>query len=117
RFTFFRFGSILFLLFCLVCIPLSASAEVTVQYPSSVGVGKPFLVRVTSSVPLTGVEVVWQGRTVQLGVSVWNERYISLALLGTQVGKVKTGDHRLTLRLLSGGKRSEHPFSIKVTPV
>ncbi len=117
RYAFFRFGSILFLLFCFVCLPLSASAEVNVQCPSSVGLGKPFMVRVTSSVPLTGVEAVWQGRIVQLGVSVWNERYISLALLGTQVGKVKTGDHPITLRLLSGERSSEHPFSIKVTPV
>ena len=114
---FFRYGKVSFLLLCLVFIPLSAAAEVNVQYPSSVGLGKPFMVRVTSSVPLTGVEIIWQGRTVQLGVSVWNERYISLALLGTQVGKVKTGTHRLTLCLLSGERSSKHPFSIKVTPV
>ncbi len=88
-----------------------------VQFPSSVGIGKPFVLRVTSSEPLTGVEVVWQGSIVQLGVSVWNDRYIALGLLGTHVGKAKTGDHRLTLRLLAGGKRSEHPFSIKITPV
>ncbi|MDI9370811.1 MAG: M23 family metallopeptidase [Synergistota bacterium] len=92
-------------------------ASVNVQYPSSVGIGKPLVIRATSSVPLTGVEAIWQGRTTQLAITVWNEHYVALGLMGTQVGKVKPGDHRLKLRLVDGDRTSEHSLTIKITPV
>lgn len=107
-----------FLLTILILLAVrGASANVNVQYPSSVGIGKPFVIRLTSSVPLTKAEAVWQGRTTSLAVTVWNKHYIALGLLGAQVGKVKTGDHRLTLRLYNDSLTSEHSLPIKITPV
>ncbi len=101
----------------LLLFATAAAAEVNVQFPASTGIGKPFVLRVTSSIPLTGVEVVWQGRTTPLAITTWNERYIALGLLGTQVGKAKTGGQTLILRLFSGNRKSEHRLPVKVTPV
>lgn len=98
-------------------VPGEAMARANVQYPSSVGAGNPFVIRVTSSTPLTGVSVEWQGRSVPLDVAVWNNHYIALGLFGTQTGKVKTGSHVMKITLQSNGTRRQVSCSIRVTPV
>ena len=77
-------GILLFLL--VVLFPGEALAGANVQYPSSVGAGSPFVIRVTSSVPLTGVSVEWQGRTIP-SCGLWNNHYITLGLFGTRPGR------------------------------
>ncbi|NLA91042.1 MAG: M23 family metallopeptidase, partial [Synergistaceae bacterium] len=94
-----------------------ALADTNIQYPSSVGLGNPFAIRVTSSEPLTAVSALWQGWTIPLDISQWNDRYIALGLFGTQAGKVKTGTFPLSLILEASGKKREVSLSIKVTPV
>ncbi len=101
----------------LASLAAQARADVNVQYPGTAGLGKPFMVRVTSTEPLTGVELVWQGRTTRLAVTVWNERYIALGMLGAQSGKVKAGDHAFRLRLIDGKRKSEHLLPVKLETV
>jgi len=108
-------GILLFLL--VVLFPGEALAGANVQYPSSVGAGSPFVIRVTSSVPLTGVSVEWQGRSIPLDVALWNNHYVALGLFGTQTGKVKPGLHTMKVTVNSNGTRRRVSLSIRVTPV
>ncbi|NCC58934.1 MAG: hypothetical protein EOM17_15135, partial [Synergistales bacterium] len=53
-------------LLLLLMVPAVVFAYANIQYPASVGVGKPFVVRVTSAAPLEKISAVWQGRTIPL---------------------------------------------------
>ncbi|NDV20789.1 peptidoglycan DD-metalloendopeptidase family protein [Pseudodesulfovibrio sp. JC047] len=53
--------------------------------PSRVDVGQPFLVRLTSDQPLDSVSIHWMGKDVQPSISVWNNRHVALAMLGSDV--------------------------------
>jgi len=112
-----RFAAGILLALLLFLVPGEALARANVEYPSTVGAGNPFVIRVTSSAPLTGVSVEWQGRSVPLDVAVWNNHYIALGLFGTQTGKVKTGSHVMKITLQSNGTRRRVSCSIRVTPV
>lgn len=94
-----------------------AWAEINVQYPSTVGVGKPFLVRITSTVPLSGATVIWQEKTVPLDIAIWNDKYIALGMFGTQMGKVKQGNHSMKIRIMPNGRETQRTFTIKITSV
>jgi hypothetical protein len=81
-------------------------------------VGKPFVVRVTSAAPLEKISAVWQGRTIPLDISIWNEKYISLGLFGTQVGKVKPGVSRMRIVMETpGGGKKQADISIRVRAI
>lgn len=112
-----RWASVCFLFLLVFLFPGEALARANVQYPSSVGSGSPFVIRVTSSAPLTGVSVQWQGRNIPLDVALWNNHYIALGLFGTQTGKVKPGLHTMKVTVNSNGTRRRISLSIRVTPV
>lgn len=112
-----RFAAGLTLVLLFIFLSGEAMADTNIQYPSSVGVGTPFAIRVTSSVPLTGVSVAWQGRITPLDISVWNNRHIAIGLFGTQTGKVKSGVHKMKIALKSNSGRREVSLSIRVMPV
>ena len=112
-----RWASVCFLFLLVFLFPGYALARANVQYPSSVGSGSPFVIRVTSSAPLTGVSVQWQGRNIPLDVALWNNHYIALGLFGTQTGKVKPGLHTMKVTVNSNGTRRRISLPIRVTPV
>ena len=112
-----RWASVCFLFLLVFLFPGEALARANVQYPSSVGSGSPFVIRVTSSAPLTGVSVQWQGRNIPLDVALWNNHYIALGLFGTQTGKVKPGLHTMKVTVNSNGTRRRISLPIRVTPV
>ncbi len=112
-----RWASVCFLFLLVFLFPGAALARANVQYPSSVGSGSPFVIRVTSSAPLTGVSVQWQGRNIPLDVALWNNHYIALGLFGTQTGKVKPGLHTMKVTVNSNGTRRRISLPIRVTPV
>lgn len=93
-----------------------AEAGINVQYPQSVGLGKPFLVRITAEDPLSGASLVWQGSTIPLDLVSWNGKTVAFALLGTYPGKVRPGKHVLKVCLADGGKETVHVLSVEVTP-
>lgn len=109
--------ALLVLLLSIIFSPAPALGDANIQHPSSVGVGNPFVIRVTSDVPLDAVSAAWQGRTIPLEISQWNDKHVVLGLFGTQAGKVKPGSHRLKIFLKSGEIYEEVFLPIEVTSV
>ncbi|MUM78876.1 peptidoglycan DD-metalloendopeptidase family protein [Pseudodesulfovibrio sp. F-1] len=85
--------------------------------PGQAGVGQPFLVRLTSDQPLDSVSVHWQGKEVVPTISVWNDRHVALAMLGTDVLNAKTGKEELVVIASIDGKESTLRRSLQLVPV
>lgn len=79
--------------------------QLTVVAPSAVDVGQPFPVRLTSTRPVESVTVSWQGGEVLPSISVWNDKQVALALLGTDVLNAKPGESELVVTALVGGEK------------
>ncbi|MBI9091710.1 MAG: M23 family metallopeptidase [Desulfobacterium sp.] len=82
--------------------------------PVQVGLGQPFLVRLTSEHPLDKVRVRWMGKKIDTSISSWNKHYISLAMLGTDVLTAKTGPHELLVSAGVGGHARRFKQMIQV---
>jgi len=104
-------------LLLLLMVPTVVFAYANIQYPASVGVGKPFVVRVTSADRVEKISAVWQGRTIPLDISIWNGKYISLGLFGTRAGKVKPGVSKMRIVMETPGGKKEADISIRVHAV
>lgn len=83
--------------------------------PGRVGMGQPFLVRLTSDKPLTGVSMVWMGKTATPSVSVWNGRHVALAMMGTDVLTARPGAAPLEIRAVAGGRPFTWQRKIRIT--
>ena len=71
--------------------PAPGGSAFVMAAPGRVGVGQPFLVRLTSDQPLDSVSIHWLGKEVVPSISVWNNRHVALAMLGTDVLSAKPG--------------------------
>ncbi|WP_419780836.1 M23 family metallopeptidase [Maridesulfovibrio sp.] len=101
------------LLILLVCAS-SALASVFLAYPKKVGLGEPFMVRVTSDKPLESVEIKWKGKSVNPEVRNWKGRSVALAMFGTDVLFDKPGRDKLVIKTVSGGKEKKFGRTVKV---
>lgn len=90
---------------------------VVLASPSRVGVGQPFLVRLTSDQPMGSVSMHWQGKEVVPSISVWNNRHIALAMLGTDVLSTKPGKEELSVIASIDGKENTFRRTIQITPM
>lgn len=88
--------------------------EIVVAHPIGVELGDPFLVRVTSDKPLGEVVVHWEGKAVVPSISVWNDKHVALAMLGTDVLNAKGGPHDLVVTVSSGEERSEFKRTVNI---
>ncbi len=110
-----RFGALLLAL--LVGISTRcAEARVIVEYPPTVSVGSPFIIRITAESPITSAEAVWQGRTIPLDLRNWNGMQVAAGLFGTQVGKVAPHEHGMRVRIVSPRGKKERMLAIRVLP-
>ncbi|WP_243545274.1 M23 family metallopeptidase [Pseudodesulfovibrio tunisiensis] len=82
------------------------SGELVLAAPSRVELGMPFLVRLTSDLPLDDVSVHWGGKAVQPSISVWNSRHVALVMLGTDVISAKPGKQELVVTAAIDGKEN-----------
>lgn len=82
--------------------------------PSRVGVGQPFLVRLTSDQPLESVSVHWLGKEVVPSISVWNNRHVALVMLGSDVLDTKPGKQELAVIATIDGKDSTFRRSVQL---
>ena len=96
--------------------PVAAPALVLAA-PGKVGVGKAFLVRLTSDLPLESVSIHWQGREVVPSISVWNNRHVALAMLGTDVLSQRPGKEELDVIASVDGKENTLRRTVRVIPV
>jgi murein DD-endopeptidase MepM/ murein hydrolase activator NlpD len=85
--------------------------------PGRVGVGQPFLVRLTSDQPLDSVSIHWQGKEVVPSISVWNNRHVALALLGTDVLNAKAGKEELSVIASIDGKENTFRRTVQIIGV
>lgn len=85
--------------------------------PAKVGVGQPFLIRLTSDQPLDSVSVHWQGKEVVPSISVWNNRHVALVMLGSDVLNAKAGKEDLSVIASIDGKENTFRRTVVLTPV
>lgn len=78
------FTSVLWVLVALFLILPKGYATNTVDIltPDQVGIGKPFLVRITSQYPLEKVSVSWSGKTVATSVTKEGGLFTAMVILG-----------------------------------
>jgi murein DD-endopeptidase MepM/ murein hydrolase activator NlpD len=84
--------------------------------PNQVGMGQPFLVRLTSDLALEQVSMEWMGKKISPSVSVWNNRHVTVAMLGTDVLTIKPGLQSLEVQAVAGGKKMRWRRRIKILP-
>jgi murein DD-endopeptidase MepM/ murein hydrolase activator NlpD len=96
--------------------PATGSALVLAA-PGQAGVGQPFLVRLTSDQPLDSVSVHWQGKEVVPSISVWNDRHVALAMLGTDALNARPGKEELSVIASIDGKENTFRRTIVLVPV
>ncbi len=87
---------------------------ITVAHPEQVGMGQPFLVRLTSSQAFETLSIHWMGRKMVPSVSQWNNLYVAIALLGTDVLTIKPGRQPLEVRALAGGKQTVRHGAVQI---
>ncbi|MBU4514677.1 MAG: M23 family metallopeptidase [Proteobacteria bacterium] len=85
--------------------------------PGEAGVGQPFLVRLTSDLPLDSVSVYWLGKEVVPSISVWNDRHVALVMLGTDALNAKPGKEELSVIASIDGKENTLRRTIQLVPV
>lgn len=93
-----------------------AEAATVLAAPSKVGEGQPFIVRLTSDQPLESVSVHWLGKQVTPSISVWNNRHVALAMLGTDVLNAKPGKQDLAVIASIDGKENTFRRSVRIVP-
>ena len=84
--------------------------------PDQVGMGQPFLVRLTSDLELKQVSMQWMGRKISPSVSVWKNRHVALAMLGTDVLTINPGSQSLEVHAMVGGKKIRWVRGITISP-
>ncbi len=83
--------------------------------PGQVGMGQPFLVRLTSDSKLEQVSIKWMGKKIIPSISVWNNRHVALAMLGTDVLTIKPGPQSLDVTAMVGGKEMRWLRGIRIS--
>lgn len=82
-----------------------AGKMLVLAVPQTVDLGAPFALRLTSDWPLGEVTVHWLGRETMPSISVWNDRHVALALLGTDIVGVTPGEQELVVEASVDGER------------
>lgn len=109
-----QFRIALLTLFLLLLCASTALASVFLAYPKQVGLGEPFLVRVTSDKPLESVSIKWKGKSVEPEIRHWKGRSVALAMFGTDVLSDKIGRDSLTIKTVSEGKERTFGRTVKI---
>lgn len=94
--------------------PAAVESALVLAAPGKVEIGQPFLVRLTSDLPLESVSVHWLGKEVVPSISVWNNRHVALVMLGTDVLDAKAGKEELTVIASVDGKENTLRRTVQV---
>ncbi|CCO22454.1 M23 family metallopeptidase [Maridesulfovibrio hydrothermalis] len=106
---------VVFLTFIIFMLCAStALASVFLAYPKKVGLGEPFMVRVTSDNFLESVVILWKGASVRPEIKKWKGRFVALAMLGTDVLFDKTGKAKLVVKVVSEGKERKFGRTVQI---
>ena len=94
----------------------NTGSAIVLASPSKVGTGQPFIVRLTSDQPLDSVSFHWLGKEVMPSISVWNNRHVAMALLGTDVLNARPGKEELSVIASIDGKENTFRRSVQIVP-
>ena len=83
-------------------------------HPKQVGIGQPFLVRLTSVQAFDKILVRWMDREFVPAVSQWNGHHVAIAMLGTDVLTIKPGRRKLLVRAWAGGNETVWQRSVLI---
>ncbi len=83
-------------------------------HPRQVGMGQPFVVRLTSAQTFEKLLVNWMGKKFVPSVSQWNGRHVAIAMLGTDILSIKPGNQTLLVRTWTGGKETVWQRSVNI---
>ncbi len=93
-----------------------AAGMVEIETPAEVGIGQPFLVRISSRYTLDDLTVTWQGREVKPEVAEAENDYSALVILGTKLkAEPSVGTLKVSASLWGNFRRFEK--SIPIVPV
>lgn len=84
--------------------------------PGRAALGQPFLVRLTSDQAMEGIAMFWMGKRLSPSVSVWNQRYVGLAMLGTDVLTDRPGPADLEVSARINGREIRLRRTIDIVP-
>lgn len=82
--------------------------------PARVGIGQPFLVRLTSEHPLDHVLVRWMGKEISPSISSWNRHGVAMVMLGTDVLTARAGNQELWVKSVVKGKTHVFQQTIEI---
>jgi len=99
----------------ILSFPLTVSAAdlVEIQTPDQVGIGKPFLVRISSRYSLENLTISWKGRIVQPSVTERDNDYSAIVILGVGL-KDQPGVYPLEVSASLWGNFREFSKPVKV---
>lgn len=87
---------------------------IVLAQPEQVGMGQPFLVRLTSARVFDRVSVHWMDRKFVPSVSQWNGHHVAVSMLGTDILTIKPGRQTLVVRAWTGGKETVWHGSVNI---
>ncbi|MCG8550424.1 MAG: M23 family metallopeptidase [Desulfobacterales bacterium] len=93
---------------------LNGAEPVVLAHPEQVGIGQPFLVRLTSDHAFDRILIHWMGKAFVPSLSHWNGHYVTIAMLGTDVLTIKPGSQKLLIRAWAGGKETVLHRSVQI---
>lgn len=93
---------------------VAAEAGISLAYPQKAVLGQAFLIRVTSSDPISEVSVHWLAKEFSPEVTNWAGRDVALAMLGTDVLSDKPGKKKFVLRVVAGGKERKFKRTVRI---
>jgi murein DD-endopeptidase MepM/ murein hydrolase activator NlpD len=91
-----------------------AEAAITLACPKAVPLGQAFLVRVTSTDPVSSVSIGWMSGKYSPEVSKWNGRDVAVEMLGTDVLSDKPGKKKVVIKVTAAGKEQEFKRTIRI---
>ena len=99
---------------------LASRAGPQLTVPRTARLGEPFLIRLRSRTPLSGVTVTWLARRAELSAAAVPVRegggFEVLAVLGSDIAGTATGQHELAVRLRHGGRALTLRAPVRILP-
>ncbi|WP_321414282.1 M23 family metallopeptidase [uncultured Desulfobacter sp.] len=93
---------------------VNATEPMVLAHPERVGIGQPFLVRLTSDQAFDRILIHWMDQEFAPSVSQWNGHHVAIAMLGTDVLTIKPGRQKFIVRAWAGGKETVLHRSVKI---
>lgn len=110
-------AAVLFLLFIIISVSRAENNTnngIVLAHPTQVGMGQPFVVRLTSAQAFDRLSVNWMGKKIIPSTSQWKNRHVAIAMLGTDVLTIKSGRKPLVVRAWTGGKETVWQHSVMI---